>query len=114
MQTYSKNRWVAALFATLALGLVPLPGQAQATLTLKTSSVTLPDPLHQFKGEGADIVNNNCLACHSAEMIQTQPKLNAAVWTVEVNKMINVMKAPIDKADVAAIVKYLVTNYGTP
>ncbi|MBV1702808.1 MAG: cytochrome c [Hyphomicrobiales bacterium] len=113
MQSFSNSRWAAALFATLALGLVPLPVQAQTTLTLKTSSVDLPDPLHQFKGEGADAVNNNCLACHSAEMIQTQPKLNAATWTAEVNKMINVMKAPVDKADVAAIVNYLVANYGT-
>jgi len=40
--------------------------------------------------------------------------LNAAGWTAEVAKMINVFGAPIDAADAKAIGDYLTANYGLP
>ena len=40
-------------------------------------------------------------------MVLTQPAFPKPVWEAEVRKMINVYKAPIDEADVAAIVAYL-------
>ncbi len=40
-------------------------------------------------------------------MVLTQPKLSKAQWTETVNKMVHVYKAPIDEADVKAIVDYL-------
>lgn len=58
-------------------------------------------------GAAADPVNANCIACHSAGMVLTQPKLSAAVWQEEVNKMRLTYKAPIAEADVPAIVAYL-------
>jgi hypothetical protein len=33
------------------------------------------------------VVNGNCLACHSAGMVLTQPALSAAQWRAEVEKM---------------------------
>ena len=55
----------------------------------------------------ADAVNNNCLSCHSAEMVMTQPRLTGSEWAGEVSKMRTVFKAPIDPADDAAIIAWL-------
>jgi len=53
-----------------------------------------------------------CLACHSADYISTQPSNKGrAFWEAEVQKMINVFKAPIGSADASAIVDYLSATY---
>ncbi len=76
-------------------------------------SVTLPGDMGAYPelGQGApaaDAINNNCLGCHSAEMVLTQPRLTPAEWQAEVAKMRNVFKAPVDPADDAAIVAWAV------
>jgi cytochrome c5 len=76
-------------------------------VTLRSVNVDIPNRDRQFEGSGADIVNNNCLTCHSAGMVLTQPRLPRAVWQAEVEKMRNTYKGPIDAADVPAIVDYL-------
>ncbi len=86
---------------------------AGAVPKLTTITVSLPDPLRQFQGADAAAINNNCLVCHSAGMVLNQPAMNKATWTVEVNKMINAFKAPVQKADVPAIIAYLVKHKGT-
>jgi len=54
-----------------------------------------------------------CIACHSVDYIEMNSRfMNRAAWTASVNKMINAFGAPIDKADIDAIVSYLVQNYG--
>ncbi|WP_395679744.1 hypothetical protein [Inquilinus sp.] len=58
-------------------------------------------------GSEADAINNNCLACHSADMVLNQPALPKTAWEAEVNKMINAYKAPVAPEDVAPIVDYL-------
>ena len=78
---------------------------AVAGVTLRSVSVDFPDPGNTFPG-AADAVNNNCLACHSAGMVLTQPHLSRASQA-EVEKMRNAYKAPIADADVPAIVDYL-------
>jgi hypothetical protein len=75
-------------------------------VTLRSVSVNFPDPGRTFPG-AADAVNNNCLACHSAGMVLTQPRLSRADWQGEVDKMRKVYKAPIADADVPKIVDYL-------
>jgi hypothetical protein len=100
-----RKSWPAALL--LAAALAPLPGRAAPPLTLKSVKVDLPDSGRMFPGPGADAINNNCLACHSAGMVLNQPALPKAAWQAEVNKMIQVYKAPVDEKDVGAIVDYL-------
>jgi len=78
-------------------------------VTLRSVNVDFPDSDRRFEGPGADVVNNNCLACHSAGMVLTQPRLSRAVWQGEVEKMRNTYKAPVEAADVPAIVDYLAT-----
>lgn len=56
-----------------------------------------------------------CAACHSLDYIPMNSRfLNKAGWTAEVNKMINVLHAPIPKEDVETIASYLTENYGVP
>jgi mono/diheme cytochrome c family protein len=79
-----------------------------AGITLRSVNVDFPESDRTFPGgSAADPVNNNCTACHSPGMVLTQPKLSPAVWQEEVNKMRHTYKAPIDEADVPAIVAYL-------
>jgi cytochrome c553 len=66
------------------------------------SDITFPG------GREADVVNNNCLLCHSAGMVLDQASLSRAAWQDEVEKMRNAYKAPIPATDVPAIVDYLV------
>jgi hypothetical protein len=76
--------------------------------TLRSVSVEFPDSGRLFPGgDKAEAINNNCLACHSAGMVLTQPDLSRAEWQSEVDKMRNIYKAPIAAEDVAAIVDYL-------
>ena len=77
-------------------------------VTLRSVSVDFPDPGRMFPGgDKANAVNNNCLACHSAGMVLTQPSMSRAAWQDEVNKMRETYKAPVAEADVPAIVDYL-------
>ena len=65
-------------------------------------------------GDGMDVTQNNCSACHSVDYIQTQPrgpKFKKDFWQAEVTKMIKVYGAPIEDADVPKIVEYLAANY---
>jgi cytochrome c5 len=92
----------AAAQSTSAPSVVSVDG-----VTLRSVNVDLPDRDRNFDGPGADVVNNNCLACHSAGMVLTQPRLPRAVWRAEVEKMRNTYKAPIAAEDIPAIVDYL-------
>jgi hypothetical protein len=79
--------------------------------TLRSVNVEFPDPGQQFPGgDKAEAINNNCLACHSAGMVLTQPNLSRAEWQSEVDKMRNIYKAPVAAADVPAIVDYLTSR----
>ena len=93
----------------LCVTLVAAAGSANAAgVALTSQKVQWPQDDQEFAGPGADVVNGACLACHSAEMVFAQPKLPAATWTAEVNKMRKVFRAPITDEDVGAIVNYLV------
>jgi hypothetical protein len=96
----------------LSVAAMPLAVDAQSPLTLKSVSIDLPDRGTMFSGPGSDVVNNNCLACHSAGMVLNQPALPAAAWQAEAEKMIHIYKAPVDEKDVPAIVAYLLSIKG--
>lgn len=64
---------------------------ATKTIELPADRATLP--------AGAEIVTTNCTGCHSAEMLTTQPPLDAKTWGAEIAKMRKVYHAPIDPAD---------------
>jgi mono/diheme cytochrome c family protein len=100
-----------ALAAGVALS--PCCAQAEGELSLRSVSVDLPSGDRMFPGgSGADAINNNCLACHSAGMVLNQPALPKAEWEAEVDKMRTAYKAPIDAKDIDAILDYLVSIKG--
>ena len=93
------------------LGLVVLPhlGQAATLTTLKSLKLDIPTSDAMFPaGPGSDAINNNCLACHSADHVLNQPSLSRETWQEVVNKMIKAYKAPVSPDDAKAIVDYLV------
>ena len=100
-----------ALVAGVAFA--PVCARAQSQLSPKSVSVDLPPGDEMFpNGPGADAINNNCLACHSADMVLNQPALSKAQWEAQVNLMRTAYKAPIDPQDVDTIVAYLVSIRG--
>jgi cytochrome c5 len=101
-------RHVLLCALTTIAALAPLSTQGADKLVLKSVNVDLPSGDRMFPDRpGAEAVNNNCLACHSAGMVLTQPALSKAQWHEEVEKMRNAYKAPIDAKDVDPIVDYL-------
>ena len=101
-----RRKLLATVIAIAAL--TPLGAHAADKLMFKSVNVDLPTGDRMFpERPGAEVVNNNCLACHSAGMVLTQPALSKAQWRTEVEKMRNAYKAPIDAKDVDPIVDYL-------
>ena len=97
----------------VGLAFAPVCARAESQLSLKSVSVDLPPGDDMFpNGPGADAINNNCLACHSADMVLNQPALPMTQWHAEVDKMRTAYKAPIDPKDVDAILDYLVSVKG--
>lgn len=98
-----------ALPAPVALADSTAPVSVSAAgVTLTSVSVELPASDRMFPdGPGAETINNNCLACHSAGMVLYQPAMSRAGWQAEVTKMRSVFKAPVAETDVPAIVDYL-------
>lgn len=95
------------LAALLASGSIALAAEAP-----KSVKIDLSNPGPYFTGEGSDPANANCTACHSAEMVLTQPPLSKATWQSEVTKMMKVYKASVDEQDIPAIVDYLSKTRG--
>jgi hypothetical protein len=96
--------------AVILLGVasVPFVAGAATPFELKPVKIDLPDSDRMFPdGPGSDAINNNCLACHSADMVLNQPALSKQAWAAEVAKMINAYKAPVAPEDVGAIVDYI-------
>lgn len=105
--THGTIRITAAL--ALALAGVWAARAAPRSYALPEETATLADGPH------LDTVQGNCVACHSAEYISTQPRgltNPKAFWTAEVTKMQKAYGAPVADTDVPAIVDYLVQTYG--
>lgn len=96
----------------------PVPAAAASSgataFVLKSVSVDLPTSTEVFPGGAtAETINANCLSCHSAGMVLTQPNLSRATWHGIVEKMIHAYKAPVDDGEMTAIVDYLATTKGS-
>jgi mono/diheme cytochrome c family protein len=102
----------------IAIAAACFVGVATATMAapvFKPLSVELPPDVAAFPdGPNVAVVNRNCLACHSADMVLDQPRFPRATWAAEVTKMRNVYKAPITDADAALIVDYLAATHSAP
>ena len=107
---FRKFLWAVILSSAASMSFA---AWAATPLQLKPVKVDLPDSDKMFpNGPGSDAINNNCIACHSADMVLNQPALSKQAWAAEVNKMINNYKAPVAPEDVATIVDYLTSLKG--
>ena len=70
--------------------------------------VALPENDEPFPpGIGADLAGSQCLICHSAGMVLTQPPLKKDEWRAEKLKMRSAYGAPIPDDQVDALSEYL-------
>jgi len=78
-------------------------------------SLKLPAETAAFApGPNLEVVQSNCVACHSSDYISAQPrsfKDKKGFWQAEVSKMIKAYHAPIKEEDVGKIVDYLTATY---
>lgn len=106
------KRWtlVAALALSLALSSCGSAPEASApTDAPAVVQVSLPEePAAPWTGDQAAVIDRNCVACHSPEMIANQPPLAPEKWQATIDKMRTVYAARIDKADDAALIDALV------
>lgn len=65
-------------------------------------------------GAGREIVLGQCLACHSADYITTQPPLDRAAWLASIDKMRSKYGAPVPTNAIPALADYLTAQYGKP
>ena len=110
----------AAPFAALALLLgscgpqaTPPADSLPAGFALKSATITLPSATIALP-PSAELVTTNCTACHSPEMILSQPVLDAATWQKEIDKMRTAYRASIDPKDDRQLVAALVRLQETP
>ena len=100
----SSVSWLVAVSIGIAMFCL-LVHAAEKSFTLPPETATLKP------GPGSDLASQ-CLICHSADYIATQPRLTRTVWKAEVIKMQQKYGAPIATNTIDRIVEYLTTNYG--
>jgi len=105
----NRKAFIAAKVSVLVL-CVGAPALASA------KSITLPPDGVQLTASalpGYAKAQANCVACHSAEyMVYQPPNAPRPYWDAMVKRMKMVFNAPVDDADMPAIVDYLVKTYG--
>ena len=78
--------------------------------------INLPPETATYKPSqlpGYQLVQKNCMTCHSAQYPSTQPPSSGrAYWEATVKKMKKPFGAQFDDADIPAMVDYLVKTYG--
>ena len=102
----------AALLLALALAGCGKPADKTslpAGFKLTTTTVVLPDASAEAypPGPGARAMDANCRACHSPSMVLVQPPLTHEDWVKEIAKMRGAYKAPVNEAELPAILGYL-------
>jgi sulfite dehydrogenase (cytochrome) subunit B len=90
-------------------------GKSTSATSGKVEHITLPDySTPSPQGPNVDVYRDNCLICHSARYVTTQPGFPRATWEKEVKKMVDAYGANISEADQSKIVDYLVAIKGVP
>jgi mono/diheme cytochrome c family protein len=102
----------AIILAVVGAWVLALPTHAQKQGD-GVVSIELPHPDNTFKsGPGQDLAQGQCLICHSADYVYTQPPLDQQKWKATVTKMLKVFGCPIAEENVDTLAAYLVTQNG--
>jgi cytochrome c5 len=100
---------LSALLAAAAALTAMAPPQAPRTFTLPAETVVYKES----SLPGYQLVQRNCIGCHSAHYVQMQPPaLARTYWENTVKRMKKPFGAQFPDEDVAAMVDYLVKTYG--
>lgn len=76
-------------------------------------TIALPKETGVYKtAPGVELVQANCLMCHSTEYISSQPPMPRKFWEAAVKKMKDKFGAPIPDTQLSALADYLTANYG--
>lgn len=106
------TRRTQALGAAIALALgaaalIVSPAGARTRIT----AIQLPPQGTAFRSApGVELMQRECLTCHSAEYVTQQPALSKAAWTAEITKMRVAYGAPIPASETDDLVAYLVAQ----
>jgi mono/diheme cytochrome c family protein len=94
--------------AALCAALLAFPAAAAGL------SIELPPETAAFRpAAGVEIANTQCLICHSADYVLTQPPTTTrAQWKAIVEKMRQRFGAPLAAEQVDALADYLAKTYG--
>jgi len=107
MEFTRAGRSSRALWVALLLAAAPLAAALDITLPPETAAYR-PSDL-----PGYQLVQQNCMACHSAQYVQTQPPaMPRGFWEATVRKMKKPYGALFVEGDIPAMVDYLVKTYG--
>ncbi|MEA1920663.1 MAG: sulfite:cytochrome C oxidoreductase subunit B [Campylobacterota bacterium] len=69
-------------------------------------------PFEIKMGKNFDVIQANCLTCHSFGYVINQGPQSKAAWHEKVVKMVKAFKAPISKEDQDLCTEYLFEYYG--
>ncbi|HLL53874.1 MAG TPA: c-type cytochrome [Myxococcaceae bacterium] len=85
---------------------------AVAAAPAQPAAAATPAPLTREEEEAAhELVNNNCLGCHTVEMIEQQ-RITAKQWDATVKKMQG-WGVPLEAEEVELMVRYAAQRFGT-
>jgi mono/diheme cytochrome c family protein len=107
----TQMRKASLIAATAMLSAFGAPAHADDAAGLV--SIQLPAETAQLKpGPHLETAQRYCIACHSVDYIYMQPPLTEPQWRALVGKMKKAMGAPIEDADIDALVQYLMSQRG--
>ena len=95
--------WWSSARADSATGKKDVSPRQWAIVRVELPAIDEPFP----PGIGADIASSQCLICHSAGMVLTQPPLKKDEWRAEIMKMRTAYGAPIPDEQVDGLSEYL-------
>ena len=78
--------------------------------------ITIPPETTTFQPSnlpGYQLAQRNCMTCHSAQYVSTQPPSPRKYWEATVRKMQKPFGAQFPDEDIPALVDYLSKTYGT-
>lgn len=98
--------WAAIVQHPERAAQVATAGGSGSGIALVSDRITLPEETAALP-VGSDLITARCIACHSSEMIATQPVLGAEKWQATIDKMRTVYKARIDPGEDKALIAAL-------
>lgn len=96
----------------VAVSLLFSLGNADTLVNVKEDVEVPYIPFNIKMGKYFDVVQANCLTCHSFGYVLNQGKQSKLFWEEKVQKMIKAFKAPITEQDQKFVVAYLFEHYG--